>query len=70
MWDDQAVVVEELVKKRGNTISAITPEEATRWRKATEPVIESWMKQVKERGIDGAKYLDAARALVAKYEKA
>jgi TRAP-type C4-dicarboxylate transport system substrate-binding protein len=70
MWDDQAVVVEELVKKRGNTISAITPEEAARWRKATEPVIESWMKQVKERGIDGAKYLDAARALVAKYEKA
>ena len=70
MWDDQAVVVEELVKKRGNTISAITPEEAMRWRKATEPVIESWMKQVKERGIDGAKYLDAARALVAKYEKA
>jgi TRAP-type transport system periplasmic protein len=70
MWDDQAVVVEELVKKRGNTISAITPEEATRWRKATEPVIESWMKQVKERGIDGTKYLDAARALVAKYEKA
>jgi TRAP-type transport system periplasmic protein len=70
MWDDQAVAVEDMVRKRGNTVSAITPEEAARWRKATEPVIEAWIRQVKERNIDGAKLLEQARALVAKYEKA
>jgi TRAP-type C4-dicarboxylate transport system substrate-binding protein len=70
MWDDQAVVVEEMVRKRGNTVSAISTEEAARWRKATEPVIEAWIKAAKDRGIDGAKYLEQARALVAKYEKA
>jgi TRAP-type C4-dicarboxylate transport system substrate-binding protein len=70
MWDDQAAVVEEMVRKRGNTISAISAEEAARWRKATEPVIEAWIAQVKDRGIDGRKYLEEARALLAKYEKA
>lgn len=70
MWDDQAVNVEEMVRKRGNTVAAISAEEAARWRKATEPVVEAWMKQVKERGVDGGKLVETARALVAKYEKA
>jgi TRAP-type C4-dicarboxylate transport system substrate-binding protein len=70
MWDDQAKVVEDMVRKRGNTISAITEEEKARWVKATDPVIDAWVKQVKDRGLDGAKLLDTARALVAKYEKA
>ena len=70
MWDTQAEVVEAMVRKRGNVITEITPEEAARWRKTTEPVIEAWLKQAKERGLDGAKLLEAARAAVAKYEKA
>jgi TRAP-type C4-dicarboxylate transport system substrate-binding protein len=69
MWDDQAKVVEDMVKKRGNTISAISAEEAARWRKATEPVTEAWIKQVKDKGIDGAKLIETARGLIAKYEK-
>jgi TRAP-type transport system periplasmic protein len=69
MWDDQAVVVEQMVKKRGNTVSAISVEEAARWRKATEPVIEAWIRTVKDRAVDGGKYVEQARALVAKYEK-
>jgi len=70
MWDDQAKVVEEIVRKRGNTITVITAEEKARWVKATEPVIEAWIKQAKERGLDGTKLLETARALVAKYAKA
>ena len=70
MWDAEAKAVEEVVRKRGNTVTAISADEAARWRKATEPVIEAWLKQSKDRGIDGAKLLESARALVAKYEKA
>jgi TRAP-type C4-dicarboxylate transport system substrate-binding protein len=70
MWDAEAKAVEEVVRKRGNSITAISADEAGRWRKATEPVIEAWVKQSKDRGIDGAKLLEAARALVAKYDKA
>lgn len=70
MWDDQAVVIEEMVRKRGNTITQISAEEAARWRKATAPVHESWTNQVKDKGIDGGKLIEAVRSLVAKYEKA
>lgn len=69
MWDEQAKVVEEMVRKRGNTISAISTEEAARWRKTTEPVTEAWIKQVKDKGLDGGKLIEAARGLIAKYEK-
>jgi TRAP-type C4-dicarboxylate transport system substrate-binding protein len=68
MWDDQAAGIADMVRKRGNTVSEITAEEATRWRKATEPVIEAWIKQVRMRSIDGAKMIETARSLVAKYE--
>lgn len=70
MWDTQSKNVEEMVRKRGNTITTISVEEAARWRKATEPVIEAWTRQVKERGLDGGKLLETARALIAKYDQA
>ncbi len=70
VWDEQAVAVSDMVKKRGNTITTLTPEEAARWRKATEPVITGWVNAVKEKGQDGAKLLESAKALLAKYETA
>ena len=70
MWDTEAVKVSEMVKKRGNTITAISAEEKARWVKATEPVHAAWIEQVKGKGLDGAKLIAAAKALVAKYDKA
>jgi TRAP-type transport system periplasmic protein len=70
MWDDAGALVLERVKKRGNTISAITEEEKAKWIKATAPVIDGWIKQVKDKGLDGGKMVEEARALVAKYDKA
>ena len=70
MWDDAGVAVMEMVKKRGNTITVLEESEKKRWMDACKPVTEAWIKQVKEKGLDGAKMIDAARALVAKYDKA
>ena len=70
MWDDQAVAVEETVKKRGNTITVIDKAEADRWQKTTQPVIDAWLKSTKEKGIAGEKLLADAKALVAKHGKA
>lgn len=70
VWDTQAKVVEEMARKRGNTVTTISEEEAVRWRKATEPVIQNWIGQVKARGLNGEKLLETARALIAKYDKA
>ena len=54
MWDDQAKLVEDMVRKRGNSVTAISAEEAARWRKAIEPVTEAWIRQVKERASTAA----------------
>ncbi len=70
VWDDQAASVMDMVKKRGNTVSSITAEEAANWRKATAPVTEAWIKQVKEKNLDGGKLIENAQALLAKYDKA
>lgn len=70
MWDQQAVAVSDMVRKRGNTITVLDEAEAARWRKATEPVIDAWIKSTKDRGIDGAKLLETTRAAIAKYDAA
>ncbi len=70
MWDTAGAEVLEMVKKRGNTISSISEDEKQRWIKACDPVHDAWIKQVKEKGLDGGKLIEQARALVSKYDKA
>ncbi len=67
MWDDEAVRVRDMVAKRGNTITPLADDEKARWIKATEPVQAAWIEQMKAKNIDGAKMIEAARALVAKH---
>jgi TRAP-type C4-dicarboxylate transport system substrate-binding protein len=69
MWDEQAVVVENLVKGRGNTVTQLTKDESARWQKATAPVVDSWMKQAKDKGLNGEKLLADAKASIAKYAR-
>jgi TRAP-type transport system periplasmic protein len=69
MWDNEATAVSAMVRARsGNTISSISEEEKAKWIAATLPVHAAWIEQVKARGLDGAKLIADARALVAKYE--
>ena len=67
MWDQQAAAVANMVVERGDLIVTLLPEAVGRWRKATEPVIDAWRKEIKEQKIDGAKLIAAANALLAKY---
>lgn len=70
MWDEQGAKIEAMVKARGNKISAISEDEKAKWIKACEPVTAAWVEQMKAKNIDGQKLIDAARALVKKYDKA
>ncbi len=70
MWDDAGALVLERVKKRGNTLTTISEEEKAKWVTATAPVIDGWIKQAKDKNLDGGKLVEQARALVAKYDKA
>jgi TRAP-type transport system periplasmic protein len=66
-WDERGPVVEAEVRRRGNQIVVITEEEKARWVQATRPVVDAWVAQARERGLDGAALLDKARTLVAKH---
>jgi TRAP-type transport system periplasmic protein len=70
MWDTEGARIREMVVKRGNTVTQLSDDEKKRWIKAVEPVYPAWIEQVKAKGLDGAKLIEAARALVAKYDKA
>jgi TRAP-type transport system periplasmic protein len=67
MWDLQASSVIDMVSRRGDPIVTLAPDAAEPWRKATEPVINTWLRQMKARKIDGEKLLASARALFDKY---
>jgi TRAP-type C4-dicarboxylate transport system substrate-binding protein len=67
VWDEQGPVVEEMVRRRGNAIIELGAEETQRWQRQTQPVIEAWLRAMRERNIDGGALLERARALVAQY---
>jgi len=67
MWDLEAKAVADMVRERGDPVTLLSGEEVGLWRKATEPVIAGWLKEMKARKIDGGKLLASARALLAKY---
>jgi TRAP-type C4-dicarboxylate transport system substrate-binding protein len=69
MWDEQAIAVESMVKGRGNTVTQLSKEESERWRKATQPVIDAWLKQAKDKGLNGEKLLADAKASIAKFAR-
>jgi TRAP-type transport system periplasmic protein len=69
MWDTEAVRVSDMVKQRGNTITILAEDEKAKWIKACEPVTAAWIEQMKGRNLDGAKMIERAKALIAKYDK-
>jgi TRAP-type transport system periplasmic protein len=67
MWDLKAKAVADAVRGSGQSIDTLSPEAVAPWRKATEPVIEVWIKDMRARRLDGEKLLAAARTLLVKY---
>ncbi len=67
MWDLQAHAVAENVAESGDVIVTLLPEAVAHWRRATEPVVAAWQKDMKEAKVDGGKMIATAHALLAKY---
>ena len=67
MWDLEAQAVADLVGGRGDPITVLAGQDIVPWRKATEPVIGSWLKEMHTRKIDGANLIATANTLLAKY---
>ncbi len=67
VWDEQAIAVSNMVRQRNNTISMISASDTAQWRRQTEPVIEAWIRSMRERNLDGERFLTATRDLIAKH---
>ena len=67
MWDLKARAVAQASTARGGDMITLEPAAVAHWRKATEPVIGNWLKQMKARNIDGVKLLASADSLLEKY---
>ena len=69
MWDLEAASVADTVVRGGDSIVTLLPEAVAHWRKLTEPVVEKWLKEMKEQKADGGKLIAAAHAAMLKYIK-
>jgi TRAP-type C4-dicarboxylate transport system substrate-binding protein len=56
--------------KLGNKITTIKGAELAKWRKAVQPVYDSWVKEMTAKGHPGKEMLADAIALIAKYQAA
>lgn len=59
----------EIAVKRGNNIVALDVAETQRWRRTAASVESDWVAEMQGKGIDGAKLVSEARALIAKHSK-
>jgi len=55
----------QLAVNLGNNIIELTPEQIAEWKTAAQPTVDTWVKEMGEKGIDGQALLDEARAAIA-----
>ncbi|MEK9684403.1 MAG: TRAP transporter substrate-binding protein [Rhodospirillaceae bacterium] len=58
-----------MASKKKNKFHTIPAAEVEKFKAAAKPAIDRWVKQMKEKGIDGDALLKDARAMIAKYSK-
>ena len=54
-------------KARNNAIVTLDAAETARWKAASQPVIDGWIKEMDGKGQPGKQLVDDARAMIAKY---
>jgi TRAP-type C4-dicarboxylate transport system substrate-binding protein len=59
-----------LAEEAGNDIVTLPEDAAAEWREATQPIYDTWVAEMGERGIDGQALIDRARTLMAEYDPA
>ena len=67
MWDLKAKAVADAADQNGERIVTLDADAAARWRKAVQPVIDAWRKDMKARRANADRLLASVRDLSAKY---
>jgi TRAP-type C4-dicarboxylate transport system substrate-binding protein len=67
VMDEGDAPAKKIAVDRGNTIIVLDEAETERWKEASKPVIDGWIAEMNEKGIDGAALYEEAKALIAKH---
>ena len=67
VWDKGTDPARRIAVDRHNTMTVLSDSEYQRWVKATEPVVNEWIKEVNAKGGDGRALLNEAKAMLKKY---
>ena len=61
-WGEDEDSGRETLKAGGHTIIEVKPEQLAEWKKAAEPMVDRWLKDVGAKGHDGKALLDDLKA--------
>jgi TRAP-type transport system periplasmic protein len=67
LWDEFETTGRDAYQEGGGGITFIKGEYYETWLRQTQPSVEAWIRQQKERGADGEMLLKSAKELIAKY---
>ena len=70
IWQEDEEAGREIARQRGHPIVPLPEVERVRWRAATAPVVDAWVRKVDAMGHDGRALLVDARRLIAHYADA
>ena len=63
--DEADIVGRRIAEEAGNDVVDISLAEKAKWVEAVQPVIDNWIAEMDEKGLDGAGLVAAARAAIA-----
>jgi TRAP-type C4-dicarboxylate transport system substrate-binding protein len=67
LFDSFETIGRDVFEANGGTVTFVKGEQYSLWNQQSQPVIDAWVQQQKERGADGEMLLKAAKSLIAKY---
>jgi TRAP-type C4-dicarboxylate transport system substrate-binding protein len=69
MWDDMDRAGKDFTLKRGNKVIELSPEEDARFAAAVNPIVEAYIKKMKEIGLPGEEVMNFYRDKLKIYRK-
>jgi TRAP-type transport system periplasmic protein len=67
LFDSFETIGRDVFEASGGTVTFIKGEQYDDWYEQSQPIVDGWTQQQKERGTDGQMLLKAAKSLIAKY---
>jgi TRAP-type C4-dicarboxylate transport system substrate-binding protein len=68
-WDSSDKVGHDYMIKKGRKFIQLSKEEAARWKKATDPVLDQYVKDASKKGVPAAKALEFTKKKLAEVNK-